>query len=373
MPSREPDPGGGDDRTPGPPTAAVRLIAAAVVCVAAYFLATILAPFLLALVLAIAFAPLAGRIERTGLGRSVSSLACLLIVAAAISGAVGLIGYQTGGIARDAVRYADRLGDLAARVVRSVGGEGLLLSIVGEGEERASADPGAALVDQAKAALSRDARSLGRVAALGLGGLLGLVGQAAVFLAFFFFMLQGRAGWIDRLRRAARAMGMRPKDREFGQVAGQLSTYLGTVALVSLAYLVVISLALWGLGVPQPLLWGVLTAILEVVPYFGPVVAGTLPALASLGAGEQLWRPAAVVALFAILQTVEGYVVAPLLYGKAVDIEPVTVLIGVMFFGVLLGPAGLALAMPLMILLRGVLFMTPDTPALDALAEAEAE
>ncbi len=76
------------------------------------------------------------------------------------------------------------------------------------------------------------------------------------------------------------------------------------------------------------------------------------------------------VGLFLLLQTIEGYVIAPLLYGKAVNIEPVTVLLGVLFFGFLLGPAGLALAMPLMILLRGVLIISPDTPALDALSDA---
>ena len=77
------------------------------------------------------------------------------------------------------------------------------------------------------------------------------------------------------------------------------------------------------------------------------------------------------IGLFVALQTFEGYVITPLLYGKAVNIDPVTVLLGVLFFGLLWGPLGLAVAMPMMILLRGLLVITPDTPALDALADAE--
>src|SRR4051812_9213403 len=105
--SRRETEAGGDDKDAGPPPAAGRLIAGALVCVSAYFLSTILVPFLLALVLAIAFAPLANRIERAGLGRSAASFACLLIVASAMVGAVALIGYQVGVMARDADKYAD--------------------------------------------------------------------------------------------------------------------------------------------------------------------------------------------------------------------------------------------------------------------------
>src|SRR5215208_6484935 len=114
-----------------------------------------------------------------------------------------------------------------------------------------------------------------------------------------------------------------------------------------------------------------MTGVLELIPYFGPVLAGALPAAMAMGAGGAWWQPLAVVGLFIALQTVEGYIVAPLLYGEAVRIDPVTVILGILFFGFLLGPMGPALAMPLMIFLRGLLAITPDTPALDALMDAD--
>lgn len=361
-------------------SSAVRLIAMVVFFTAVYFLASVLVPFLFALVLAIALAPLAGYLQRAGLGRTVSSLICMLLVAAFLLGTTALISYQAGSMLKKSDQYVDRLGDLSARAIRFAGGDRALESItsVEESEDEsamsnqpAPEDEGDAVVARVKRALRREGREIGRWTASGIGGLLGGLGQTIIFLAFLFYMLQGRHEWIDRLRRTAQGLGMRPRHREFVKVANELGSYLKMLAMVSLVYAVVISLIMWLIGVPQPLLWGILTALLEVIPFFGPIIAAALPTLAALGAGDGVWQPIAVVVVFLVLQTVEGYVVAPLLYGKSVDIEPVTVLLGVLFFGFLLGPAGLALAMPLMILLRGVLIITPDTPALDALADTD--
>jgi predicted PurR-regulated permease PerM len=60
-----------------------------------------------------------------------------------------------------------------------------------------------------------------------------------------------------------------------------------------------------------------------------------------------------------------------MLYGRAVKFDPVTILFGALFFGWLWGPAGLATAMPMLIILRGLLVITPGTPVLDALADVE--
>ena len=366
----------------------IRLIAAVLFFSAAYFLASLLVPFLVALVLAIAFTPIATWIERKGVGRSGASGICVLGVLGFLVGTGALIAYQARGIVKDCDKSINRIGDLTAKAIQIVGGESFLKSITQENDAKKEAgsetekaledaikdrSSGETLVFKAKEALQKETSSLGRWAASGVGGIAGLLADAVIFLAFLFYMLQGRADWLERLKKAAIGLGMKPRNQAFGRVAKEVRIYLGTLALVSLCYVVVVSLTLWLIGVPQPLLWGVLTGLLEVIPYLGPVIAGALPTFAALGSGGAAWQPLAVIGVFVILQTVEGNIVAPMLYGKAVEIEPVTVLFGVLFFGFLLGPAGLALAMPLMILLRGVLIMMPDTPTLDALADAKPE
>src|SRR5690242_11897272 len=99
------------DHTDPPTTAAVRFLAMVAGAAAAYWSAPILIPFLLGLVLAIALAPIAGWMERHGLPRTFSSLACLLLVALLIAGAAGLISYQVGAMVQQGDRYLDRLGE----------------------------------------------------------------------------------------------------------------------------------------------------------------------------------------------------------------------------------------------------------------------
>src|SRR5215213_10295995 len=79
-------------------TVALRLIAAVLACAAVYFLREILVPFLAALVLAVALSPLADRLERVVGKRSLAALACMLLVAAVLGAAAGLVAWQVGGI-----------------------------------------------------------------------------------------------------------------------------------------------------------------------------------------------------------------------------------------------------------------------------------
>jgi predicted PurR-regulated permease PerM len=376
--SPSPSPSSTRDIPPHSPTNALRLMAILAAAAATYWMAPILVPFLLGMVLAIVLAPLAGRFERLGASRTISNLACMLLVAVAFAAAGGLISYQAGVMVKKGDVYVERLGEVSARMIRSVGGEKWLRAVAREekaeqGTRQSLETQGDALVLRMKTTIGRHAGEINRWAATGVGGLVGILGNTVIVLAFLFYMLQGRDEWIGRLKRAASGLGMRPREREFAKVGTELKHYLGALFLVSGSYGVTITLAMWLIGVPQPFFWGILTAILEFVPFFGPVVAGALSTLAALGAGGAWWQPLAVIGVFLVIGMTEGYVVTPLLYGKSVEIDPVTVLLGVMVFGFLLGPAGLALAMSLMIILRGVLVITPDTPALDALADAQSE
>jgi predicted PurR-regulated permease PerM len=350
-------------------TVALWIVAMLLVSGAGWLLGTVLIPFFLALILSIALSPLADQIERLGLGRTLASVLCLLAVVLVLAVTVGLVGVQAGEILQQSDTYLDQFGRKMGRLSDAIGGN-RLLEAVGEitpGDSEAGGEPTAIYWDTL---VRRNARVLGRWVVSGLGGLIGFLGGVVVTLAFLFYMLLTRSAWIGRLKRATFHLGLRPRTRRLERIRNEIATYLRQIAIVSAAYVVVISLALWAIGVPQPLLWGILTGLLEVVPYFGPLIAGALPTIVALGTDGASWQPLAVVALFAALQTVEGYVVAPMLYGQAVDIDPVTVLLGVLFFGFLWGPLGLALAMPMMILLRGLVAMTPDTPALDALVDA---
>lgn len=372
-------------------TIALRVVTALLLVGAAWLLAGLLVPFVLAMVLAIALSPLAVRIERLGAPKVVASLACVLVVLSVLSVAVGLVLYQAGTMIQNSDHYLQKFGTLLAQGVERVGGDrmvesfGLLKPDGAETGDSGSAE--SATDDSQSAAAPDDSRNSGgawtrllrrNVRALlgwvltGVGGLVGIVGGVIVFLAFLFYMLQTREEWCDRTTDALTKLGMGPRDGQLAQLQQEIVTYIGCLSLVSLGYMVLVTLVLWAIGMPQPLLWGVLAGLLEFIPYFGPLIASVLPLIVSLSLGSW-WQPAAVLGQYVGLHFLESYVVTPLVYGRAVRLNPVTILFAALFFGWIWGPVGLALATPMMILLRGLLVMSPHTPALDAFANVEDE
>ncbi|HEU5118451.1 MAG TPA: AI-2E family transporter [Isosphaeraceae bacterium] len=377
----------------------LEVIASLLLLGAAWMLSSILVPFVLALILAVAMSPVVSWLERRGWPTTVGSLLCMLFVASLIVGTLGLMVFQAGSILQNSDKYVDRVGHLLAKVSSQTGGDRVMeslgfitqesedasernkgesagASMDGEGQERNAEQAG----ESGKTSPSgywtsfvrRNLQTVLGWVTSGIGGLAGFAAELVVFLAFLFYMLQTRTEWVERLTLASSRLGMKPRLKQVQRSQHEIVIFVGFVTLVASCYAIVTSIAFWFIGLPQPLLWGLLTGLLEFIPFFGPAIAGTLIALVALALGS-LWQPMAVVGLFLCLHLVEGYIITPMVYGQAVRIDPVTTLVGILLFGWIWGPLGSMLAMPSMILLRGIVMISPDTPALDAIADVDEE
>ncbi len=378
-----------------PQTLALQFIAVVLLVGAASMLGSILVPFVLALILAIAMSPLVSKMEKHGVPTTVGSLACMLGLATVLALTLGLMVYQAGSVLQNSDKYIQQMAQVVSRVSGHTGGDQIMQSLGllqaesprqtaasreagatddgGEGPDRnpsASESSGGSSTNSWASFLRRNLQTVGQWVVTGLGGLLGFLAGLVVFLAFLFYMLQTRADWTERLTLAFARLGLRPRIEDMRHSQKEIEVFVGFVSLVAFCYMVVGSIAFWLIGLPQPLLWGILTGLLEFIPFFGPTIAGALITLVALTLGS-LWQPLAVLGFFGGLHLIEGYIITPMVYGSAVKIDPVTVLLGILFFGWVWGPLGSMLAMPSMILIRGLIVMTPDTPALDVLADVE--
>ena len=145
--------------------------------------------------------------------------------------------------------------------------------------------------------------------------------------------------------RVLYSLGMRPRRDSLERVQSTISVFGGFVVMVSICGSVVTGTAAWLIGVPQPYLWGAIFGLLEFVPYFGPMVGGTLLTLVALtDGGRRLVATATMLGVILAWLTLEGYVIAPMVYGRAVRFDPVMVLVSILFFGWLWGPLGMVTA-----------------------------
>lgn len=103
--------------------------------------------------------------------------------------------------------------------------------------------------------------------------------------------------------------------------------------------------ALYWIGLPGPFVLGLQAGLSNFIPYLGPIVAAIPIALVAmpLGAPLLIWA----VVIYTIIQSIEGYVVGPLIQRQAVEIPPAWTLVAIVLLGALFGVLGIALAMPL--------------------------
>lgn len=173
------------------------------------------------------------------------------------------------------------------------------------------------------------------------------IARAGMVAIFMIFMLLKREDLRNRLLRLAGLGQLNLMTQAFDDASGRVSRYLLMQFLVNTGFGAIFGLGLYWIGVPNPLLWGAVAAILRIVPYVGTSIAAILPIALSLAVFDGWQRPLLVLALVVSLELIVGNFVEPWLYGAHVGISSLALLVTSVFWAVLWGPAGLILSTPL--------------------------
>ena len=211
--------------------------------------------------------------------------------------------------------------------------------------------------------------SLGRLGSA-VSSALGVVTSAVmIFVIGIFIAVEPRlyqrgVAWMlpsdsrDRFFRTAERMGFVMRRLMAGRLIGMAVEGVGTWLL------------LWAGGVPAAALLGILTGLLAFLPNIGAIISGVLIVLAgfSVGVNEGLWA----IAVYFIVQIVDGYLIVPYVAKKTVDMAPALVLGAQLLCGALFGLMGLMLADPMVAMIKTGLEQKSDDDQAEAVAEAEA-
>jgi len=169
---------------------------------------------------------------------------------------------------------------------------------------------------------------------------------AIVVIVSIFVLLQ-QEDLRDRLIRLFGSRDLHRTTLAMDDAARRLSKYFLTQLAINASFGIIIGVGLFFIGVPSPILFGVMAALLRFVPYIGAPLAALFPialgAAVDPGWSTVLWT----VGLFLVVEPIMGQVVEPVLYGHSTGLSPFSVVVAAIFWTWLWGPIGLILSTPL--------------------------
>lgn len=199
------------------------------------------------------------------------------------------------------------------------------------------------------------------------GTLLELLGSTLIVALLVVFFLAQREDLRDRFIRLVGHGHLSLTTQTLEDAATRVSRYLVTQFLINLTFGVSIGIGLYLIGVPNPILCGILATTLRFVPYIGPWIAAAMPIGLSMAISTNWAAPLITFGLFLVLENVAGNVLEPWLYGKHTGVSPVAVLVAAVFWNWLWGTVGLLLATPLTVCLMVIGKHVPQLSFLNVL------
>ncbi|WP_376784962.1 AI-2E family transporter [Agrobacterium cavarae] len=190
---------------------------------------------------------------------------------------------------------------------------------------------------------------------------------AGLVIVLVIFMLLEREELRDRFIRLVGLGDLHRTTAALQDAGKRVGKYLLMQLVVNALYALPIAIGLWVLGIPNAILWGLLTLVLRFVPYIGPVIGMILPLFLALAIAPGWSLVAWVAALFIITELVSNNVVEPWLYGSHTGLSPLAIIVSAIFWSWLWGPVGLMLSTPLTVCLVVLGRHVPQFSFLDVL------
>jgi predicted PurR-regulated permease PerM len=367
-------------------TTLVKLAMIVIVVAALYFGSDIFVPLALAILLAFALAPAVQKLRRLSVPNLPAVLTVVTVAFLAILAFGWVLTLQAVDLAQQLPSYrtnieakidsllesppGGRLYERAADMVRDLGRK-----IEGEDKEAAPV-PGtsSAPAEEEKPVvveMREPPLTSFQIIRTVIGPLVSPLATAGIVIVFVIFMLLEREDLRDRFIRLAGWRDLPRTTQAINDAGRRVGRYLLMQLVVNTTYAIPIGIGLWLIGLPNPILWGMLCGLLRFVPYIGPIVAAFFPLALAL-AVDPGWSTFLLAgAWFVLVELVSNNIVEPLLYGASTGLSPIAIIAAAVFWTWLWGPIGLLLSTPLTVCLVVLGRHVPQLAFLDVLLGSE--
>ncbi len=321
---------------------------------------SVLIPIVIGILIAYALDPFVTALGRVAVPRSIGAAVVLLVLVAGIGVGAYSLTDQAMQIVSQVPQAAERIRDRVRANRRPAGALHEVQRAANALEKTATeaSQPSKAPAPDGvtKVQVVQPAFNASNYLYWGSMGLLGATGQAAMILFLVYFLLV--AGDLYK-RKIVKIAGPHLREKKLTvqilddinlQIASFIRVQVLTSALVGGATMV----ALWWLGLNQWIIWGLLAGIFNSIPYLGPViVTGGLGIVAFLQF-DSLSRTMIVCGVAFLITSLEGFLLTPTLMGRAAQMNPVAIFIGLLFWSWIWGIWGAVLAVPMLMMLKAV-------------------
>lgn len=304
-------------------------------------------PTTAALVIAIALVPILEWLERRHIPSPIAAFACVLFFVAATALAVVAIVIPATEFFRKLPERIDRIQMNLAPLIELYAS--LEKSVNRTVRHLAAAGP---IRPSPSAAVSQPGSILELAATTAPGIFIQLFFG---ILVVYFFLSHWTKLRRETINNRSSFGGAMATARVIQDVVDDTAAYLGTITLINASLGAVIAFALWLIGMPYPVMWGGIAALLNYVPYFGPIAAAMLLALGGLMTFNDIWIALLPPAIMIGCHLLEANAITPLIVGHRLTINPVLILISISFWSWVWGTPGAVLAVPLLIILQTVI------------------
>lgn len=355
---------------PEPDTLTGIVVGVVVIC-ALYLGSAVLIPITLAVLLSFVLSPLMELLRRLWLPRVVAALLAVLIAIGVIITLGGIIGTQIAGLAGQVPQYQTTIETKIGALRKLLGTDlssrlsGLTHKIESAGQPQQptstqptstqpTQQPGGAGTQEPPGSkpvpvviTQTPASSALELSRRILEPIIGPIANLGIILVVAIFTLLQKEDLRDRLIRLFGSGDLHRTTAAMDDAGQRLTRYFLTQLGINCTFGAIVGVGLYLIGVPSPVLWGVLGALLRFVPYIGSYIAAALPILLAAAVGDG-WSMALWTALlYLVTELIMGQAVEPMVYGHSTGLSPFSVIIAAIFWTWIWGPIGLILSTPL--------------------------
>ncbi len=136
------------------------------------------------------------------------------------------------------------------------------------------------------------------------------------------------------------------------EIEKTISRYLLTVTMINAGEGIVLVVGLHLVGMPDPVLWGIMAALLIYIPYLGPLVGITLVTIVALGTIDDMQKAVLAPIIYLSIELLQSQLVTPMVLGARFSMNPVVIFVWLIFWGWLWGIVGALIAVPMLTIFK---------------------